>query len=454
MLRWQPVVSERAAWWGQMRPSRRPPDGHRRGQPVSVVNEACPRHRIMFHARGSCPHGDERQRCADDFSNSFRCNGVMPPLGVRIKAAYAAWLAGPPSLPAAREPRRSRIRYMPTPMPSRRLRPARHQQPKIYKKGEIVQIEVRPHWIEIVSPAVSAVTALAAIGALIFTAKQLSLAERGQITDRFGRAVEQVGQSGSEKLDVRLGGIYSLERIMRDSPKEDQPAVTAVLANFIRIHSTAPELGKPVPELTDAPSVSPDVQAAFTALGQRNPVFDRAEDALNLKRAGLAGVELIDANLAGADLSGADLRYAYLPGADLADANLNDTLLVGINLERANLREIELTENNLGGAQMSGSFLSGAQLASVNFRGSHLEGADLEGADLSFADLRDVWLIGANLRGAELRHVDLRGADLRNSVHVTSWQLRCARVDDSTLLPSGVIRPKEGAFEFNNVFCE
>ena len=64
-------------------------------------------------------------------------------------------------------------------------------------------------------------TALAAVGALYMTSRaldsarqQTALSEQGQYTDRFGRAVEQLG---SEKIDIRLGGIYALERLAKDS---------------------------------------------------------------------------------------------------------------------------------------------------------------------------------------------------------------------------------------------
>lgn len=46
---------------------------------------------------------------------------------------------------------------------------------------------------------------------------QQRLTAQGQITDRYTKAVEQLGQPGPEKIDVRLGAIYALERIMRDS---------------------------------------------------------------------------------------------------------------------------------------------------------------------------------------------------------------------------------------------
>jgi hypothetical protein len=45
--------------------------------------------------------------------------------------------------------------------------------------------------------------------------EQLRVAQESQITDRFTKAIEQLG---SDKLAIRLGGIYALERIAKDSP--------------------------------------------------------------------------------------------------------------------------------------------------------------------------------------------------------------------------------------------
>ena len=89
----------------------------------------------------------------------------------------------------------------------------------------------------------SLITALAAIGALVFTSqslratqKQIEISEQGQLTERFGKAVEQLG---SEKLELRLGRIYALERLARDSAR-DHPTVMQVLAAFVRSHTPAP----------------------------------------------------------------------------------------------------------------------------------------------------------------------------------------------------------------------
>jgi hypothetical protein len=86
----------------------------------------------------------------------------------------------------------------------------------------------------------------------------------GQVTDRF---IKAIGQLGSDKLDVRIGGIYALERVAHDS-FTDHPTVMEVLAAFIREHSQA----QWSPHGPDGGSTRPDVQAALSFIGRRNPI--------------------------------------------------------------------------------------------------------------------------------------------------------------------------------------
>jgi hypothetical protein len=55
--------------------------------------------------------------------------------------------------------------------------------------------------------------------------EQLQIAQQGQVTERFTRAIDQLGHA---ELDVRLGGIYALERIANDSPN-DRTTIAEVL---------------------------------------------------------------------------------------------------------------------------------------------------------------------------------------------------------------------------------
>jgi len=54
---------------------------------------------------------------------------------------------------------------------------------------------------------------LAVVAGLLFTWRQVRDGRQGQVTDRYTKAIDQLGQAAPE---LRLGGIYALERIARD----------------------------------------------------------------------------------------------------------------------------------------------------------------------------------------------------------------------------------------------
>src|SRR5215212_9499357 len=61
----------------------------------------------------------------------------------------------------------------------------------------------------------------------------LRTTREGQITDRFTRAIDQLG---SKELEVRLGGIYALERIASDSER-DHWTIMEILTTYVRVHA-------------------------------------------------------------------------------------------------------------------------------------------------------------------------------------------------------------------------
>jgi hypothetical protein len=131
---------------------------------------------------------------------------------------------------------------------------------------------------------------LLAAGALLFTARNFLLSREGQVTDRYTKAIEQLG---SKEPDVRIGGIYALERIARESAR-DHPVVMEVLTAFIREHAREE---CPLPEGL----IWPDVQAALIVIGRRDEKRDIGE--IDLREARLSFAKLADAKLAGANLS-------------------------------------------------------------------------------------------------------------------------------------------------------
>src|SRR5207248_11751254 len=68
------------------------------------------------------------------------------------------------------------------------------------------------------------------------TQAKLDVDREAQITNRFTQAIGQLGaelKDGKPDLEVRLGGIYALERIARDSSR-DHWTIMEVLTAYVR----------------------------------------------------------------------------------------------------------------------------------------------------------------------------------------------------------------------------
>jgi len=108
-----------------------------------------------------------------------------------------------------------------------------------------------------------------------FTWRQVQIAREGQLTERFTTAV---GQLSNRSVDVRLGGIYALERIAIDSER-DRQTTYEVLCAYVRQHAPV-QLPDPRPHPTTAvvvpmawpPSASlPGRQASARRFGSGPP---------------------------------------------------------------------------------------------------------------------------------------------------------------------------------------
>ncbi len=178
-------------------------------------------------------------------------------------------------------------------------------------------------------------TALLFLGAATtaaYAARTYALSRDSQITERFTKAVAQLGDSSAS---VRLGGIHALERLMRYSAS-DQHMVIEVLAAFVRSAAALTDIQGP-----QRPRV--DVQAALSVLGARTPRRDDPR------------VDLRDCQLRGANLRRVRLRNAQLSGSDLSDAILDQ-------------------------ADLRGAYLLGCKTAGASFDGTRISGAHFVGS--------------------------------------------------------------------------
>jgi|GEM_PF-366608 len=308
---------------------------------------------------------------------------------------------------------------------------------------------------------------LAAMLAFYFAWRRNQLTEKGheidrqgQITDRFTKAVEQLG---NENMAQRLGGIYALERISQDSERDYWP-VMEVLCAFVREKSQQREAAKPLDEAAKAfttwikepeekedksvapssgeetpakgpeemPRLAEDLQAAVTVIGRRGRVEWEKENGKRIDFTGaiLRGVIFKKAELAGAIFSGAEMqsanfKEACLQSAELVSTNVQGAIFDNAQMQNAYFKETQLQgvsffntrlqltrfENSCGpGTDFSGALLQFAQFLHSQLRGSILNGARLQGARFLDTHLQGSSFLDADLQGTEFFGTDLQGA--------------------------------------------
>lgn len=243
-----------------------------------------------------------------------------------------------------------------------------------------------------------------AVITLVLTWRRLHLDRRradldrdANFTDRYTEAIRQLGD---EALPIRLGGIYALERIARDSERDRQTILDVLLAfirHFSPVHSD--------PQVTRA-----DVSAAALVVGRVSQLFESQYE-----------VDLSDTFLSGVDFQGADFRFANFSNSDLSGANLNGANLVGARFARANLSKVKFNNANLLMASLWKSNLENSEmeetvLMSTVFDDSVMRGAGILRADMMECSFTDVDFTNGKLLDCRVDYGDFTGTIFVNSV--------------------------------------
>lgn len=244
------------------------------------------------------------------------------------------------------------------------------------------------------------------------TERKLDVDRQGQITNRFTQAVGQLGaelKDNRPNLEVRLGGIYALERIVKDAPG-DYWMVMEILTAYVR-------------------------QNARWSTGT-------------------TAASAHDTDLAAADVSrsrtSSEWQSSRRPRVDI-QAILT---IIGRNKPHTSPapgRTLDLREADLRGAELWNS-----QLEHIDFWGAHLEGTRFWGAVLENVKLQQAHLQHASFLNASFKNVVLHaafvqdtnfvGADLRGATGLAQEQIVAAVGDLNTKLPGHLTRPPAWAF--------
>lgn len=189
-----------------------------------------------------------------------------------------------------------------------------------------------------------------------FNQDNIKLSQKRLISERFAKAVEQIG---NDKGEVVIGGIYSLDQIAVDSP-DNQWTIIQVLAAFIRQDSLKPS--KLPKDKVGLKMESIRRQAAIKILGKINDEYHKNPE----------------------DNQKENHRI------DLSETNLDDAEISGANLNLANLHRTKLNAAGLDGVQLVNASLRHAKMKETTLEGANLKDADMKMADISMADLTKV----------------------------------------------------------------
>jgi len=238
---------------------------------------------------------------------------------------------------------------------------------------------------------------LAIVVTIYSTWATLRMSQEGQITDRYTKAIEELGSSdnSSPRLEVRLGGIYALDRIASDSPR-DGLTVDQVLSAYLRRNAAVASTTVNADSSPSSP-VRVDFQAIVTILGNRAARKSPGRvEPLNLSNVDLSGVSFADGHFEGFYFNDAVLRGCSFRGAKLGSAHMFGAHLEGVSdLGDADLSGADLRGAVLDDATLAGATLHQAQLQRASFKGANLDGVDFAGANLEDAHFEGVKLVNA-----------------------------------------------------------
>ncbi len=319
------------------------------------------------------------------------------------------------------------------------------------------------------------------IGLIVtFNAYQVSVQKQdldrdAQMTDRFSKAITHLSD---EKLVVRIGGLFELERIAIDSPK-DAPTTKQLIYAYLhnnfsnsKSDSSKPAKASVVRKNSNGLSIenfqSPsELQTIINVIQSISDDLERLDmRSLDLSDRNLARGKYIYANFSNTDLTGAILFASDFKGADFRKSNLSrastdiaEHVEIGRSLvtlitpeaaraifsqadfEDANLTDADLTASICKGAKFRNAILRSAILYKVDLSDADFSNSDATDSNFGQADLSRASFVRANLKGAALERAKLDLAnfsdcDLSEVTGLTYDNLKLAIISERTILPA------------------
>ena len=314
------------------------------------------------------------------------------------------------------------------------------------KRHELI-LKTRAVYAQIAGGLLLLLTLLAGLYRIEVAQRRNAIAQKDQVTDRFLRASEQLGNHNDF---VRLAGVYAFGRIAKDDPDE-LATVQRILWAFVR--GRADKESSLVTDSDETPNiVTGDVQAAMDVLfrlGDLSPAKGLDVSGLILPKLNLTGARLHEitfenclltgAKFAGmtgkqvsffnAQLTGADFRNSKIEAPDFRLSNLSNSSFLNAHITRGRFGKTklpgsDLTKSTFRQCDFEQATLTKAKLVEANLQNSNFLQAVLTEANFRRADLQNATLIRADIEGAvfteaELSDCDLEDTDLEKATGIT-----------------------------------
>ena len=315
--------------------------------------------------------------------------------------------------------------------------------------------------------------------------KTVEFQKESHITERISKAVEQLGEEKTVKeiidgetvertvpnIEVRIGGLLSLERIAQDSTNydkgRDHVRVMEILCAYLRENASAsgardfplPDWKSLRDEATEEerkahedwretrfrnriesnaqewaqnlPKPRADIALALQIIGRRTPEQRRVEARWG-PDAKPDATWVFDTPCPELPEPERDKPHSKaVLNAYNADLNRWKDLIQSYRGYRLDLRGTNLQGTDLSGLILSGADLQWARMEGVNLYRARMEGADLYGARMD----ENTSLTAATLRGAAVREVNY------TTVRFSDDQIKSCFGDETVTRPDGIARP-------------
>ena len=279
--------------------------------------------------------------------------------------------------------------------------------------------------------------------------RQLEVAREAQAIERFSRSVEHLGHV---ELEVRIGGLYSLEQLALND-KTYAAQVTEIIAAYIRGHSPWPPrlpgqyiVGAKIRDIPDLRIRAIDIQVGLDIIGHllSSGTLD------NFGSLDLSHADLRNSDLSNRKLSETRFDYSCLVGSNMHETILDESSFVDVDLrevyaENAKLRRVWLRGDvKIRAANFWGADFTDSDLLHLDLRGAELRRAKLERARLSYSDFSDASLHEADLKSADISRCKFAGAYLHGAnLDECRWRIdqppdfTNALADEETRWPHG-----------------